>query len=50
MKIPHVGNFPRTQTVLAFGILIGCFVTQIEWRDALLMVLTFYFTKHDPNK
>lgn len=49
--IPRVVNFPKTQTVLAFGVLAGCFATSaFVWHDAMLMILTFYFTKHDPGK
>jgi hypothetical protein len=44
-------NIPRTQTILALGVLVGCFATTgFDWHDAMLMILTFYFTKHEPGK
>jgi len=48
--MPRFINIPRTQTILAVGVLVGCFISKIDWHDAMLMVLTFYFTKHDPAK
>lgn len=51
MTLPRVVNIPRTQTILAVGVLVGCFVTdKFDWHDAMLMVLTFYFTKHQAGK
>lgn len=51
MTRPVILNFPKTQTILALGVLAGCFATKaLNWHDALLMILTFYFTKHDPGK
>ena len=50
MTLPRLINFPRTQTILALGVLAGCFMTQVNWHDAMLMILTFYFTKHEPGK
>lgn len=53
MTLPkfRVLNFPRTSTVLAIGVLAGCFVSRkMDWGDALLMVLTFYFTKHQASE
>lgn len=46
--MPKVVNIPRTQTIIAFGILFGCLWfgrASIDWRELMLMVLTFYFTK-----
>ena len=41
-----VVNIPRTQTILALGILVGCFSTKnMDWNTAMLMILTYYFTK-----
>lgn len=48
--IPKIINFPRTQTILAIGVLVGCFVIRIDWHDALLMILTFYFTRNERSK
>ncbi|MEJ2816380.1 hypothetical protein [Caulobacter sp. CCG-8] len=51
MSLPRIVNFPKTQTLLALGVLAGCFWTKaFDWHDGLLMILTFYFTKHDPGK
>jgi len=50
VNLPKLINFPRTQTILALGVLVGCFMSRIDWHDAMLMILTFYFTKHDPGK
>lgn len=42
----RVINIPRTQTVLALGILVGCFLAKdMDWNTAMLMILTYYFTK-----
>lgn len=47
----RIGNLPKTQTILALGVLVGCFSTKsFSWHDGMLMILTFYFTKHDPGK
>jgi hypothetical protein len=51
MTLPRFINFPKTQTLLALGVLAGCFWTKaFNWHDGLLMILTFYFTKHDPGR
>ena len=49
--IPQVINVPRTQTVLALGVLgAAIWQGQIDWNTALAMVLTFYFTKEQVRR
>lgn len=46
--MPRIVNFPKTQTILAFGVLVGCLYTgKLDWNTAFMMVLTFYFTKEN---
>ncbi len=44
-------NFPRTPTILAIGVLFGCFqMDKMDWNTAMLMILTYYFTKEQTKK
>lgn len=41
--LPKVVNIPRTQTIIALGVLIGCFVAMDDWRDLMLVIVGYYF-------
>lgn len=49
MSWPKVVNLPRTQTILAFGVLAGCFWSMIDWHDMMLVIIGYYFGREMPR-
>lgn len=46
MTLPRLINIPRTETILAFGVLLGALWlggATTDWGDLLMLVLGAYF-------
>lgn len=50
MRLPHIVNLPRTQTILAIGTLAGCFWSMDDWRDIMLVIVGYYFGRAEQRQ